>query len=263
MWSVIGGELVDWAWWRVLLTTLVGCIVIIFVMGIATAAAEVRSWPTTFRERTRHMTGFFAACATLLLATWWLTHHLPFVLATVGLGLVFTLWTWPPASPASKDTKRPTVTDELRQLANELPKEPHPEIKRLVEEALEDWQHLFEVLATEASLEQETEAMALEATASAGIVRLLQAGVRAQRLQTIADERPDDDHAPAAAEAALRVVRDLAAGLHDTTSALLRYVSTRRPDEVAQLRLRVDELSSLAEVEEALSPKTMDSRARS
>src|SRR5690606_9855971 len=133
---------------------------------------------------------------------------------------------------------------------------------KLIDDALEDWQHLMEVLATDDALAAETEAMDLEFTASAGLKRLLESSLRAQQLQDIADERPDDAHAPSAARAALRTLSELGAGLHDTTSALLRYVATRRPDEVDELRLRVDELSSLAEVEETLAPSAIEGRQR-
>ena len=75
----------------------------------------------------------------------------------------------------------------------------------------------------------------------------------AAELTRIASERSDDEHAPLAARTAFQRMQAIERGLHDTTSTLLRYVASRDDNEESALRVRVEELEALAEVEEALT----------
>lgn len=250
LWSIAGGPIAGWAWWRVLITLVVGSTAAALIVGIGSALPEANVWPATLRERARAMSSFAFASLTLLIISWWMTNNAAFLQATAAFVLAAIVWAFPSKQPPTSAVRSERALPAgLAEFAKRLPKHPAPELERTLDEALQDWQHLHDVLETDEALEEMAEAPHLRATADATLLSVFSAGTRAAELERIAAERPDDNNAPKAAVAALHDARRRGTALHDMTSTLLRFVTTHQRSEHEALRQRVDELSALAELE--------------
>ncbi len=261
-WTIAGAQIADWSWWRALLTSFVACLLTVLVVGGGSGIIDDQHWPTTASARLRSSSAFLTWSGVLLLCAWWMGPGLSLVLASAVLVLLWLLWIWPAAKPpkTKPNTAQLAVPPRVEERARALPQNLPEEIEADIDSALEDWQHLVEVLASDPKLEAQVEPLALRQTAQTTLVSLLDAAGHAAELARIASERPDDAHAPAAAERAHQRLQVLMNGLHDTTSTLLRYVASRDQDQESALRVHIEELEALADVEEALSPQHMEAR---
>lgn len=255
LWSIGGGFLVDWPWWRVLITVVGGvALAVLVVAGGSGLVSDVR-WPRAFDARLRFMQSFFIWCALLIAAAVWFAPGAVFPSVTALLALLSAAWAWPPRTPPESDSteaKRARLPFGLEERALYLPDELPPAIERSVEAALEDWHHLVEVLRGDPELSEAVAPFKLRDAADATLARLLEQSRRAAELSQIADERRDDANAPLAVARVTDRVATLEAGLHATTSALLRYVASQGDDDEDALQHRLDELNALAETEETL-----------
>lgn len=254
-WSVLGGVTSAWPWWRVLLTFLLASVVSVIIVVGGSGIIDDQRWPNSASAKLRSSSSFLVWSALLLLGAWWMGTSSLFLSATAACVLLWTVWVWP-AADAPKDEKRtkhlalpPDVNERVRRLPLTLPSE----IEASIDAALADWQHLNEVLASDSELHGQVEPLELHEVAHASLSRLLEAARTAAELARIASERSDDEHAPLAARTAFQRMQAIERGLHDTTSTLLRYVASRDDNEESALRVRVEELEALAEVEEALT----------
>ncbi len=254
-WSVAGSATAGWPWWRGLLTLLAASVLGVLVVAGGSGVIDDQRWPTSASARLRSTSSFLVWCAMLLWAAWWMGPTLVFLIVTVAAVVLWTWWAWPASeAPKLEDGSgrvpiAPGVEERVRGLPSKLPQE----VAASIDAALEDWQHLNEVLASDPELRAEVEPLQLHDVAQVSLTRLLDAARTTAELSRIASERSDDEYAPVAAQKAHRRLQALERGLHDTTSTLLRYVASREDAEERALRVRVEELEALAEVEEVLS----------
>ncbi|MEZ4380922.1 MAG: hypothetical protein R3A79_06215 [Nannocystaceae bacterium] len=135
----------------------------------------------------------------------------------------------------------------------ELPSDLEPAIRRLVDDAVEDFTHLHELVSDpglKSSFARDHEALLAEAEAV--LVDLLRRAPLVSRVQRLASRRADDERGRSAAASALARLERQAKALHDAASAALQLAASDRPEAVAGLREHIDDLNALREARDEL-----------
>lgn len=135
----------------------------------------------------------------------------------------------------------------------ELPSDLEPAIRGLVDDAVEDFTHLHELISDpdlKSSFGRDHQALLAEAEAV--LVDLLRRAPLVSRVQRLASRRADDEEGKSAAASALARLERQAKALHDAASAALQLAASDRPEAVGDLREHIDDLNALREARDEL-----------
>jgi hypothetical protein len=135
----------------------------------------------------------------------------------------------------------------------ELPSDLEPAIRGLVDEAVEDFTHLHELISDpdlKSSFGRDHQALLSEAEGV--LIDLLRRAPLVSRVQRLASRRADDEEGKGAAASALARLERQAKALHDAASAALQLAASDRPEAVGDLREHIDDLNALREARDEL-----------
>ncbi len=135
----------------------------------------------------------------------------------------------------------------------ELPADIHPEIRELVDSAVEDYAHLHEIVSDPtlaSNLGSDDTALLLGSEAV--LIDVLKRAPLVSRVKELASRRGDDPSGQAAAEAAEGRLRRQTEALHDAASAALQLVACEGSDAADELREHIDGLNALREARDEI-----------
>lgn len=135
----------------------------------------------------------------------------------------------------------------------ELPADIDPEIRELLDSAVEDYAHLHEIVSdpTLASNLGRDDTALLHG-AEAVLLDVLKRAPLVSRVKRLASRRDDDPNGQAAADAAQARLRRQTDALHDAASAALQLAASEGTDAAEELREHIDGLNALREARDEI-----------